>query len=302
MIRIPNVLIIGNGINKSFGCQSWDELLDSISDKEMLSADKKIITDNLPYSLQAVALSKNTIGQRIKEIVPEMIRTELPEAQAKLIRQFADLEFDTVLTTNYTYEIERALDPSFSCKISTRNKYRKTLREDADKSERRLGMFKCMEVQYEGRPERIFHIHGEAGLPDSIVLGHYYYGELLSKCYKRLPSVIAEYKKCDKEALELNYNSWLKYILIGNVYIIGLGLDPAELDLWWLLNCKQYRFPNAGKVYWYEPNLEKDEKAQVKKILAETYGVNVITRRINSNYQKYYKETAEEIKNTLQIE
>ena len=72
--------------------------------------------------------------------------------------------------------------------------------------------------------------------------------------------------------------------MIGNVTIIGLGLDLSELDLWWLITAKKRRFPDT-KIAFYKPDITSEEE-----LLAEAYSVNVVKDGFDGDYKKYYEK------------
>lgn len=61
-------------------------------------------------------------------------------------------------------------------------------------------------------------------------------------------------------------------LLLGNVCILGFGMDFSELDLWWLLNRKKRENAEHGKVIFYDPEKPGDE---AKYALLRAYGVEV---------------------------
>ena len=48
-----------------------------------------------------------------------------------------------------------------------------------------------------------------------------------------------KYKSWDQARLDEPSGCWLDSFVLGNVNILGLGMDFSELDLWWLLNRKK---------------------------------------------------------------
>ena len=83
----------------------------------------------------------------------------------------------------------------------------------------------------------IFHIHGEALKPDSVILGHYFYGTLLFSYDNYLT------RRAPQQCYRMEGGhllSWLDYFILGDVYTLGFGFDTAEIDLWWLL-CRKKR-------------------------------------------------------------
>ena len=45
--QVPKVLLLGNGINRSYGFASWDELIESIRTKDLSDSEKEGIK-NVP--------------------------------------------------------------------------------------------------------------------------------------------------------------------------------------------------------------------------------------------------------------
>lgn len=62
-----------------------------------------------------------------------------------LINKLLESGFDAILTTNYSYDIEKTLDKDFSCKIGCTCKYRKNV-SGKDISDRVFGLHKYMSV------------------------------------------------------------------------------------------------------------------------------------------------------------
>ncbi|MBR1433065.1 AbiH family protein [Ruminococcus sp.] len=88
-------------------------------------------------------------------------------------------------------------------------------------------------VLYGGKERRIWHIHGEARKPDSMILGHYYYGNLTAKIKNESDRLDDAYRREGYKC-----KSWMDLFILGDVYIIGTALDVSEIDLWWLINRK----------------------------------------------------------------
>ena len=283
---IPKVLLLGNGINQTFDKASWDGLLEKITTVK-LSADEEICLKSMPYPLRPVVLSDDKIDKQMDKIAPDMLRSKLNEEQKMLLKEYVGIGFDAILTTNYTYEIEQTIDTSFECQYKARSKYRiSTVKESNSK----LNLYKCMNVSSDNRSYQVWHVHGEAARPNSMILGHYYYGKALSEIETYVAEFMRRYKGCNSRGLDFKPQSWVDYFLLGNVYIVGFGMDFSEMDLWWLVNCKKRHFSNCGKIYYYEPNLANSNKQGIKMV-AEAYGINVITETVNNGeYLPYYKK------------
>lgn len=98
-----------------------------------------------------------------------------------------------------------------------------------------------------------------------------------------------------KEQEDFQPYSWIDYFLLGNLYIVGFGLDPGELDLWWLIKCKARNFDDQGRIYWYEPSINENGNF-AKKELANIYHIKIEREKPpNEEYINYYRWTAEDI-------
>lgn len=287
--EVPKALLLGNGINRCFENSSWDGLL-----KEMSKRDEKDWENikNLPYPLMAVAAVGDDLGDEMKLQACQMCSASVSEEQKALMHPLGQIGVEAILTTNYSYEIEKVLDESFTVAVGKASKYRcKTCKDKPKKDTSSLFQFMNMTAANKSIP--IWHIHGEAAKPDTMVIGHYYYGKLLYRIEKYASDAIKRYKIAQQQGLEFYPRSWVDYLLFGDVYIVGLGLDFSEMDLWWLINCKKRN--GIGKVYFYEPNLSME-----KKVLIEAYGVENISLEVeDDNYKGYYKQVIKHINEHL---
>ena len=159
------------------------------------------------------------------------------------------------------------------------------------KPQEQFGIYKYFDVA----GNNIWHIHGEAAKPDSMVLGHYYYGKLLGEIQNRVPQFIRSYKAAQTKENDISIKSWIDYFLLGNIYIVGLSLDPSEMDLWWLINCKKRNFGKCGTIHLYEPNMEDDNHIAIRA-LSETFDIEYTKKSIkDGKYKEYYKLVIESI-------
>ena len=275
----PKVILLGNGINRTYGVSSWDDLISKIQTRE-LSHEEKQCLDKIPYPLRPVILTEDNVGNKMKENAEDLCSFQPIDEEGALIQNITTLPVEAILTTNYTYEIEKAICPEFACKLGRSSRFRKKMQVNAGKYE--MDQLHTYFSIGEDKPG-IWHIHGEAAKPDTMVLGHYYYGKLLAKIQQYVPRLIARHKSSVSKGHEFNYNSWVDYFLLGDVYIAGLGMDLSEMDLWWLVNCKKRNF--SGKTVLYKPDIKVEER-----LLAETYGMEVITDGLKGkDYVNYYK-------------
>ena len=294
--KIPNILLLGNGLNQAFGEASWSKVIESLSTGEYDYNDKVFSKiKKIPSSLQTILISSDSVDVGMDLLAQRMLPNQLNKEHSALIRRIATQGFDAILTTNYSYEIETALQPDFSVAMRRTSKYRRTTKKGSSPQEQ-FGIFKY----YSLNDYRIWHIHGEAAHPNSMVMGHYYYGKLLAEIQKYVSHVIQRYKMCQKNNTDFWPKSWIDYFLIGNIYVVGFGLNPSEMDIWWLINCKKRHFDNCGKIFFYEPNLDCIDSYPVRA-LAETFGIKYDFYKVENDYVSFYQNVIDEIRQVLNV-
>lgn len=287
--QIPNVLLLGNGMNRAYGFASWDELIESIRTKELTDAEKESMK-KVPYPLQPVILTDDHLDIQMKGIAGQLSELRAASEEETILQKIAALPVDAILTANYTYELEKALSPDFRCPPGRRCGARKTAYGEG-------GKYVTQQLHTYFLPQAdmppVWHIHGEASKPNTMVLGHYHYGKLLAKMQQYVSSFISRYKASTARQQGMEMHSWLDYFLMGEVHIVGLGMALSEMDLWWLVNCKKRHFPDSN-VILYKPDIKPEEK-----LLAEAYGVTVNTDGNTGNYKAYYSWLCAELEKKL---
>lgn len=255
MDKYPQVLLLGNGINISNGALTWREFLKKLADKDRVKLAEK---STLPMPLQAILISNNNLGERLKKAAEEMIPIGTLKDDKKLLFRLLDIDFDEILTTNYTYELEQACSPNL--KISKNKLKEMHVKISGKKAEQKYLLRTCNKTSYQTKERRIWHIHGEARKPDSMILGHDYYGRLVNRIIGYIGGRKNAYQWYTKNDKEIKYDSWIDSFIMGDVYILGQGFDPSEIDLWWLLNRKYNEKAEHGKVYFFEPFKESQRE------------------------------------------
>lgn len=328
----PKVLLLGNGLCRAYGGMSWDGLLDEIKDKDAFPhpAHNYVI----PMPLKAAMLANNTLSHKLRKIVADgkvgNAKQEITQWQnfvfttkemRSQIRKLVNCGFDYILTTNYSYEIEAALlnrGALLPKDISVLMNYHEV---DNAQTQFLINTFNLV------GDTSVWHIHGEARKPDSMVLGHYYYGKLLRRCVARLDgsknategghSIYSgkeqEFKRNIKAKRPQKIGSWIDAFVLGDVYILGFGMDFSEADLWWLVEYKSNHPDLCGKTTFFEPEkdnptvCEFDRSSACNKsqgyipseqckhlLLKETYHVDIkslgVTIRNSSDYQEFYSK------------
>lgn len=152
-----------------------------------------------------------------------------------------------------------------------------------------------MLVPYEESEIPIWHIHGEAAKPDTMIIGHYYYGRLLSRIQKYTAETIQRYKIAERSGTAFYPRSWVDYILFGNVYIVGQGMDLSEMDLWWLMDCK--KLYGKGTTVLFKPGMSKEQI-----LLSKACDVTPETCDKPASFAEYYENIFMKINDSLRQE
>lgn len=294
----PRVLLLGNGLNRVYGGASWTGLLEEINRTHFTTEQVR----SLPFPLQAVLLSDDHVDLSLKSLRQKLTACEMHPWLEGQLKKLLALPFDAILTANFTYELEFAADPDFGAVPYRARRYRRHTRA-VSQAEKRFMLSTYYDLPVGGgRTVPLFHIHGEALKPDTVILGHYFYGNLLF----RYDDYLTRYapgqsyrERMDRDGMEVL--SWLDYFILGEVYSLGFGFDVSEMDLWWLLCRKKRERAAHGSVLFFEP---ERSSAETKNALLTTYGVERIplgARDLRSgDYQGFYERAVDEIVRRMQ--
>ena len=280
----PQILLLGNGINQSYGGVSWSDFLRAIATKEEIK-DGTISIDDLkcPEPLKAILVTNDHVDVAMRDYCSKIACREQTIQEREIYHKLLTMGFDDILTTNYTYELEMAA--SNAKQISTKSIIEMMRHTDQVKrAERKYLLHTYNQVSVDGNVNRIWHIHGEARKPDSTVLGHYYYGNLL--CAIKNCLLDRNYSDCRE------VKSWIDSFILGDIYVLGFGFGFAEIDLWWLLSRKAREKSNTGKVYFYNAKpVGFNEKHELMRLLKKNNGVDSLVEIIDCGYRE--KEVVE---------
>ena len=285
----PQVLLLGNGIIRAYShlALSWHELLKEIG-------TDKTVPDNpdMPMPMEIILRTNDHVDLVLEDHIKQLYGSvDGPEFQ-EILLQLLGLGFDHILTTNYSYELEEA---ALGKAVLSDEEIRPLERFSSEVSapEDSFMLFTWNEVSANGCRNRIWHIHGEAMKPDSVIIGHFYYGTLLSKCdayiQKWRRSGLLDYQ--NKEVV-----SWVDAFMLGDVYTLGFGYDFSEMDLWWLLCRKKRERAPHGELYFIEPG---KSDVDTKHALLRAYDAQCVTLGMadldNDGYKAFYEEAVREI-------
>lgn len=262
MIKKPQVLLLGNGINRNHGGIPWEELLKDISVREDLP-DKM----TSPMPLQAMLRTNDDIKTAMRNKKETLFGTVNPGIHEDLLCRILETKFDEILTTNYSYELEIA---AIGGGVASENQIKKLTRHTnaVARTESKYLLHSYNGLDYGGKENRIWHIHGEARKPDSMIIGHYYYANQLARIIQYIKDNERRYLKAEQQGETPEIRSWIDAFILGDVYVLGFGFDLSEFDLWWLLNRKSRERVQHGKTYFFEAQTEKfNEKVELLRLL-----------------------------------
>ena len=256
----PQVLLLGNGINRAYGGGSWVDMLKTITKRDDLPKDLKS-----PMPLQAILRSNDQLSMvlRSQEFKKAWSENSIYDEYQNCLTRVLNLPVSEILTTNYSYELEMAALKATTIKES-RLKAIIMHSNCVKKCENKYRFYTYNRLPNE---MRIWHIHGEARIANTMILGHYYYANNLAKMREVLQGSSKRYATKAKMKI-LEFDSWLDTFILGDVYVLGFGFDLSEFDLWWLLNRKKLEKAEHGKVYFYEPRTAAfNEKLELLRLM-----------------------------------
>lgn len=296
--RFPQVLLLGNGLNRVVQSDGWGDLLARIKRNPKICINDDTYS-SLPYPLLAVLATNDQVDQAIKENI-NLFYGASDDAMEELrpcLQQLLGMGFDDILTTNYSYELERAADQSVTREGSNCKKWMRHT-EEIISAERKYLLHTYNAVSYRGLNNRVWHIHGEIRKPDSVILGHYYYGKLFSKYQELLNQRGNRQFVLEQQGKPPIMKSWLDAFLLGDVYVLGFGYDFSEFDLWWLLNRKKREQASHGTLYFYSPAAGNE----LKFALLESYGAKIECLGFwqqNPDYKAFYQQAIADIRSRV---
>ncbi len=294
MSNISKTLLVGNGINYlSSNSITWKELLKNLTEIVGNEDIYKLI-DEKPFTLvyEEIVLNSNpkykfkesTIKQSVAALVNEIGYNDF---HSKVMRS----DFPHIITTNYDY--------SFQNSLNSKSK------ESNLKEESKYSVFR----RHELNSKYIWHIHGECGLYNSIMLGHEHYAGQLQKLRAYATSNRRTSSKITKSPFKSgnrNFDidgsiySWFDIFLRDEVHILGLSLDYTEIDLWWLLSYKQRLQTiseyETGKTKFHTlQETRPSDKSKALHSILRSFGVEVIYHGPSLNKSSKYESMYENV-------
>jgi len=198
-------LLVGNGVNYlgSGNVISWEnllkELIRSINKEGVIDMNEKPFLHIYEEIYTRELRYTNTKETTIKQRIFNALATTTANEYHQKI---TSIGFKNIMTTNYEYFL-------------TPDSQRKN-------SETKYSLFRYQTHNN----QKVWHIHGELNNLDSLMLGYDHYMGSINNMQTYL----------HKKKKDTDKQSWVDIFLNDDIYILGLGLDFGEIDLWWLLS------------------------------------------------------------------
>ena len=301
----PKVLLLGNGLTRNSGGLSWNEAIQEISKdgsklkRFMKNPDNIKDGYTIPYTPLALVTAPFDDKERRQKYVEVFNQKDylIPPVLDRLIA----LPFSAILTTNYTYEVENALLSGFS-NLKQAVQLRKCKSFHQGNTADTYLIERCNIVSPSS--PQVWHIHGETNRKSSIVLTHDEYARLISSMLRYLREQGNRYYETIEE---FEFRSWIDYILMADVYTVGLSFDFAEFDLWWMLGRRKREKAPTGRIIFYEYESDcknsKQEALRALGIEVRCLGFNSQNKKnyasVDGFYNDFYKAAIDDIENEL---
>ena len=291
----PQVLLVGNGLTRSTG-YSWHDFINNCAkDKIDIEKYKKDNVFQIPNTILSLTVMETDDVQRHRRYIENL--NKINYISNPHIDKLVKLPVDSILTTNYTYEIEYAIRDNYpDLTDNSKKKYAVAIKSDA----------KYLVHTYNAFNEfpPIWHIHGEARRKSSLILSHDEYARLTNKIIEYCNKRKDDYSIYNRD---IHVKSWIDYFILGDLYILGFGFDFAEFDLWWLINRRIREKETKGKIYFYEPKT-KDNKYKLLAmedmgIKVESLGIEIEEKDENADrkYNDFYNKAIDDIANKMGV-
>lgn len=284
MTENRKAIFFGNGLNRINGGVDWEELLKSLAkDGSTFKINSNTLRYEAMYLSRSIHIRKHTPLRKITEYeIKEKIAEKLKEEQQGIngiYKQLANLPISEYITTNYDYSLELTLQNEGYEEV----KY--------DKSEKIYSIHRYRKYSNGNEVKRIWHIHGDLVVPQSIMLGYDHYCGSLAKINEYMKGTysfkhkhgkrenigkIEERLRKSKDGLAVR--SWIDLFFAFDIDFIGYGLDLSEIDIWWVLNkrmriLKEQRAKIGNDITFHTIENGQENDFEEKCKVLETFGV-----------------------------
>ena len=162
----PKVLLLGNGINLSFlEAKETNDFLEKLYEKNY-SVEERNLEEfcKLTFPMKVIVATKDHVSTCMKELAEQFKIQMIVDEQKNFLSYVLSKNWQAILTTNYSLEIEQAIIPDFSVgKIAQYYRYTNENHSSNDK----YNLFRCIQDSIEDAS--LWHIHGIALKKDSMM-------------------------------------------------------------------------------------------------------------------------------------
>lgn len=303
---MENILFIGNGLNRSEDIgASWSDVLKNVNDNYN---EKNLHTLEFERLVFRTLEKEKPVAKEIYRIVKEKIAKSFQNlkipTETAIHHKFLSLPIQTLITTNYDYTLEFILEG---------RKAPLHVKRESNTTEIKYSLYRYTTTN----DTKIYHIHGEAKKPTTIVLGYEHYVGTVEKLRERInKKKQGETESCIEKILlgkKQGQGHWGELFFTKNIYIVGFGLNESELDIWWLLTYRAmlyHTYKNENKrivhnkiVYYEIQEITKDKNSEYYQRRQELCNDFQIEYRgiEHTDYRKDYLAMYEEIEKEIRI-
>ncbi len=234
-------ILYGNGLNLlTQGVPKWDDLLTQIDNTWHTSMALQCIAPPNTVQYDQLELTSSISSPQLMANLCNAIHGPWNNQVYEHLSSVPNVNF---LTTNYDLTLESYLRHTPSGKRETL--YNLYAYYSINSQENSL---------YDSG--NIWHIHGDINRTQSIILGYDHYCKQIIKIRDYIPK---SYTKILSQGFRRKYDenwkgqSWVDLFFNSDIFIVGLGLGFAELDLWWILDlwarCKKVGIVSNEIIY-----------------------------------------------------
>lgn len=288
-----SALLLGNGLNRAIDNTAWEDLIRTVHEQYEITGDASYT--NFPLAFEQIELTALSNGTAKENDLKKMVAKYLPELKdLSLHKQYLALPFQEIMTTNYDYNLEKAVLSNFD-----RKAYPRVTKE----TKHSLGR----SVTVEGK--RIWHIHGEARYPTTICMGYGHYCAHLARLMEKLGK--ERIAGADSPYLfhYLYHHGdpnppWPVLLFTHDIYIVGLALTTVEIDLWWLLSWRKrlmhthpkLAIANTIHYYFREGECDAERRALLVSMGVELHPFMLVDDNWKGMYAAILKSLGKQIK------
>ena len=320
-------LLIGNGLNRVENDSiKWDDLIKKPVEQYLEDNDRRFVDIprmSYPLKFECIVNFLNEESGQNNEGLYNSIKSQIIDELNAAVKDktinheisklLKEIHPNSIITTNYDTQLEKV----FASKGKL-YEYSNTLKKKMNSEKHDETNLVLTKTATLGKVD-FYHMHGISVAPKTICLGYEHYVRIIAMLRKKIG--------CDSKnsrLIKVLRNEYIKSVsptylakfFNSNVYIVGLGLNEEEIDLWWILCYRAYLYfsniEGARKLinnrivyydvhthkttqdgYSYEYDYLKQKEALFKYMHVE-YRKELVKDNYKESYIKVLKEIIEE--------